>query len=165
MARNASIAAPMASSPRHGLGRDHPRLGIESDTVERADDVVEVACGHLVPPAALHPEPGEQRDEGRIAEFGRAVDLAAPRAHTVEIEAKLRRERRQRTGLEPPEAGETGDEELRLALVGTLVFLDKPAHPAAAGKGAPLRLGQCEQRPCLAALADRRAPADRVAVE
>ena len=78
----------MASSPGDRLGRDHPRLGIEANAVERTDDVVKVPRGHLVPPVALHPETGQQCDQRRIAEFGGRLKLLDSDHDTLLYEIK-----------------------------------------------------------------------------
>src|SRR5690349_4934476 len=87
MARKSSRA--VKSSARDRLGGDHPRLRAQAYGVERPDNMIQVDCGHLVPPLALHAQTRQQDDEGLIAAGGGAIDGLRPAAAALKIDAKI----------------------------------------------------------------------------
>src|SRR3569623_1331049 len=125
MARKASMAAPIGSAPRHGFGGDHPGFTLEPGLVQRANDVEQMPRGHLVPPTALHAEPGKQRDERGIAVLPGEVDRLTPFRLPPQADAEPAGQAVGIDQIEPAEAGETGDQEARLALAGAVVAVDE----------------------------------------
>jgi hypothetical protein len=80
-----------ALAPRHGLGRDHPRLGGQAHAAQRGDDVEEVRGVILSQPVALHAQPRQQRHQRRIVGIGRLLDQPDQRDWRVQVQIQLGR--------------------------------------------------------------------------